>query len=76
MSELFPETVVKGPDEEPLNTKSKKSKKKPVLKLGTTDKTSRPGVCECGSGKFTPFLRESLWIRKCKNEACGKETVV
>ncbi|GED14830.1 hypothetical protein [Aneurinibacillus migulanus] len=42
----------------------------------TTANKPRPGVCECGSGKFKPFLRDSLWIRKCKNELCGKETVV
>lgn len=54
---------------------SKVAKAEKVVQSKTTNKP-RPGVCECGSGKFKPFLRDSLWIRKCKNELCGKETIV
>lgn len=54
---------------------SKVAKTERVVRSTTANKP-RPGVCECGSGKFKPLLREGLWIRKCKNESCGKETIV
>lgn len=39
----------------------------------TTANKPRPGVCECGSGKFKLSVRKGVWTRKCQRETCGKE---
>jgi hypothetical protein len=68
--DLFGEPVSVDPKQA-----SRKSKEVPKSSVSVR-KDTRPGVCECGSGKFKLSVHESIWTRVCKNQKCKKQVIV
>ncbi|SDH70774.1 hypothetical protein SAMN04489735_104535 [Aneurinibacillus thermoaerophilus] len=71
------------PDLPPIEEQGKKKRGRGVTTAEKPQKESkqkpageRPGVCECGSGKFSLSIKSGVMTRTCKNEECGRKTVV